>query len=320
MSLSPAQEFQVRCIRHEADDIISLELAPYDGSLPDFTPGSHIDLHLGNGLIRSYSLTNGPADRSCYQIGVFRDPASTGGSAYIHDRLRVGQLMQIGAPRNNFPLESDASHSVFIAGGIGVTPFLAMAAALNEQGKLWTLYYSARNRARAAFLSTAEELAAMGNGRLVCHFDDDADGALLDLAKIMRSAPPEAHFYCCGPAGMLSAYRNACAEIPGERVHFEYFSADTQLATDGGFDVVLAKSGKRINVPAGNTILDALAAGGVSVPYSCQQGVCGACEVKVLSGTPDHRDMILTDAERASNEIILICCSGSLSEELVLDL
>lgn len=320
MTLSPAQEFQVHCIRREADDVISLELAPYDGALPAFSAGSHIDLHLGNGLVRSYSLMNGPHDTEHFRVGVFRDPASEGGSTYIHDHLRVGQLMRIDAPRNNFALDDAGDHSLFIAGGIGVTPFVAMAAELNRQGRRWTLYYSCRSRQRAAFLDTVRALADEGLGKLICHFDDEANGLLLDLAGIVAAATSETHFYCCGPAGMLSAYRAACADVSDSRVHFEYFAADTQLASEGGFDVVLAKSGRRITIPAGNTILDALAAGGVSVPYSCQQGICGACEVKVLSGIPDHRDMILSDAERASNETMLICCSGSLSPELVLDL
>lgn len=320
MSVSLAHEFQVRCVRHEADDIISLELTPYDGALADFTAGSHIDLHLGNGLVRSYSLINGPEDRDCYRVGVFRDPNSAGGSAYIHERLRVGQLLRIDAPRNNFVLEEEADHSVFLAGGIGVTPFLAMAAALNGKGKSWTLYYTCRNRTRAAFLGQLEDLAAKGQGRLLCHFDDEVDGKFLDIAGVVGSAIPQAHFYCCGPSGMLAAYRAACADIPASQVHFEYFSSDAEVASEGGFEVVLAKSDRRICVPRGNTILDALTAAGISVPYSCQQGICGACEVKVISGVPDHRDMILDQAERASNKVMLICCSGSLSDELVIDL
>lgn len=320
MSASPAHEFQVRCMRHEAEGILSLELTPYDGALPDFTAGAHVDLHLGNGLIRSYSLMNGPEDRDCYRVGVFHDPNSTGGSAYIHERMRVGQLLRIDSPRNNFELDETADHSVFIAGGIGVTPFLAMAAALNAKGKRWTLYYSCRNRARAAFLDQLEELAARSGGELVLHIDDEAGGRLLDIAGIVGSSPSQTHFYCCGPSGMLGAYRAACADVPASHVHFEYFSSDAEVASEGGFDVVLAKSGRRISVPPGNTILDALTAAGLSVPYSCQQGVCGACEVKVLSGVPDHRDMILDEAERASNKVMMICCSGSLSDELVIDI
>lgn len=320
MSGSFLQEFQVRCIRYEADGVVSLELAPREGSLPDFSPGSHIDLHLEDGLVRSYSLMNAPSERSLYRVGVFRDPESSGGSAYIHDQLRVGQPLRVDTPRNNFALEHDAEQSVFIAGGIGVTPFLAMAAALNAQRRPWTLHYSCRSRSRAAFLHELDALAAEGHGRLICHFDDENDGGLLDIAAIVASAAQGAHFYCCGPAGMLAAYRGACDRVPPNRVHFEYFSWDAEIASEGGFDVVLARSGRRIGIPAGNTILDTLESAGISVPYSCQQGICGACEVKVLSGTPDHRDMLLSDAERASNETMLICCSGAHSDELVLDL
>lgn len=307
-------------MRHEADEVVSLELTPYDGALPEIEAGSHIDIHLGNGLVRSYSLMNGPGDRDCYRVGVFRAPDSAGGSAYIHDRLRVGQLLRIDAPRNNFALEETADHSVFLAGGIGVTPFLAMAATLNGKGKPWTLYYNCRSRSRAAFLDRLEGLAAEGRGRLVNHFDDEAQGRLPDIAGIISSSAPGTHFYCCGPSGMLAAFRAVCADLPPSQVHFEYFSSDAEVASDGGFDVVLGRSGRRINVPPGNTILEALTAAGVSVPYSCQQGICGACEVKVLSGVPDHRDMILDDAERASNKVMMICCSGSLSGELIIDL
>lgn len=320
MSASLAEEFQVSCIRYEADGIVSLELTPKGGALPDFSAGSHIDLHLGNGQVRSYSLMNAPGERSLYRIGVFRDPDSKGGSAYIHDLLRVGQVLRVDAPRNNFVLHHDAEQSVFIAGGIGVTPFLAMAGTLNAAGRPWTLYYGCRDRNRAAFLHQLNAFALEGHGRLICHFDDENNGRLLDIAAIIASTTPRAHFYCCGPSGMLTTFRAACEHLHPDHVHFEYFSSDVEIASDGGFDVVLARSGRRIGIPAGSTILDTLAAVGVSVPYSCQQGICGACEVKVLSGTPDHRDMILSDAERASNATMLICCSGSLSDELVLDL
>ncbi|MCP3732128.1 PDR/VanB family oxidoreductase [Sphingomonas sp. MG17] len=320
VSDSIPREFQVRGMRREAEEVLSIELTPCAGTLPEISPGSHIDLHLGNGLVRSYSLMNSPQERDSYRIGVFRDPGSEGGSKYIHDHLRVGQLLRIDPPRNNFALHEGGEHSVFFAGGIGVTPFIAMAAALNARGHAWTLYYSCRNRSRAAFMDTLQRLAVDGGGRVEFHFDDEADGRLLDIRGIVGAVGPDDHLYCCGPSGMLAAYRDICANLPPDRVHFEYFASDAGLASEGGFDVVLAKSGRRINIPPGNTILEALGAAGVTVPYSCQQGICGACEVKVLSGVPDHRDMILSDAERASNETMLICCSGALSDELVIDL
>ncbi|HKX79047.1 MAG TPA: PDR/VanB family oxidoreductase [Novosphingobium sp.] len=314
-------EVRVDCIRHEADGVLSLELRPYGlATLPAFSAGSHVDLHLGNGLVRSYSLMNRPEERECLRIGVYKDPQTRGGSKYIHDHLRPGQLLRSSLPRNNFPLAEEAGNSVFIAGGIGVTPFRAMISRLNELGKPWRLYYCAEREERAGFLADFRALAQEGNGEFVTNFDGVPGGKLLDMAAVVAKAPSGTHFYCCGPTGMLTAYRDACRDLPQSQVHFEYFSADVALAAEGGFEVVLAKSGKRIQVPAGNTILDALTAEGIPMPYSCQQGICGACETPVLSGIPDHRDMILSDEERASGKTILVCCSGSLSDELVLDI
>ena len=314
-------ELRVACIRHEAEDVVSLELQPYPPSeLPSFSEGSHIDLHLGNGLIRSYSLMNRPNEREYFHVGVFKDPQTRGGSKYIHEQLRPGQLLRSSLPRNNFALAEDADYSVFVAGGIGITPFRAMVARLNTLGKPWRLYYCVRTEERAAFVKDMRSLAGDGHGELVTHFDDAAGYQLLDLRAVVAEAPPSAHFYCCGPTGMLTAYRAACESRPPSHVHYEYFSSDVSVAADGGFHVVLAKSGKRIHVPPGNTILDALTAEGLPVAYSCQQGICGACETAVLSGAPDHRDMILSNDERASGKVMLICCSGSLSDELVLDI
>lgn len=319
MSTSAPQNFIVKAMRHEVDGVISLDLSPCDGPLPGFTAGAHIDIVLRPGLVRSYSLTNGPEERDRFCIGVLREPHGRGGSAWIHDRLRVGEVVQVVGPRNNFALAEDADRSVFIAGGIGITPFLAMAARLNEAGKAWTLHYSCRSRRSAAFLDRIGGLARQGNGSLFCHFDDEAQGRLLDITSIVARTAPGTHLYCCGPSGMLAAYRAACADHPPQNVHFEYFASEVQAAT-GGFDVVLAQSGRRIAVTTGETIIDALVAAGISTPHSCLQGVCGACEVRVISGVPDHRDMILDEAERASNRTMMICCSGSLTDELVIDL
>jgi vanillate O-demethylase ferredoxin subunit len=321
LTMPSEYEVRVRTIRHEAEDVLSLELAAYGANaLPAATAGAHIDLHLPNGLVRSYSLLDASGATSTYRIAVYRDPRTRGGSQYVHEALRPGELLRISAPRNHFELAEDAANSLFIAGGIGVTPFCAMALRLNALDRPWTLIYCAQTRERAAFLSELEALAAVSRGTLVTNFDGEPGGALLDIAAVIGAAPAETHFYCCGPEGMLTAYRKAAAGVPGERVHFEYFAADTDTATEGGFDVVLARSGQRVNVPPGNTILGALQAAGLSLPFSCQQGICGACETAVVAGRPDHRDMLLSDAERAAGKTMMICCSGALSDELVLDL
>jgi vanillate O-demethylase ferredoxin subunit len=208
---------------------------------------------------------------------------------------------------------------VLIAGGIGVTPILSMVRRLQSIGRSWQLAYAVRSRNRAAFLEPLRELAAAGASRLQLHVDEEQGGRLLDLDSLVSSAPPDSHFYCCGPGPMLQAYKRATASLPPRQVHLEYFGADVAPAA-GGFVVVLARSGRKVPVPAGTSILAALGAAGVYVPRVCEQGVCGTCETRVLAGVPDHRDLFLTTTEQAAGKTMLICCSGSLTDELVLDL
>ena len=284
------------------------------GLLPGAAPGAHIGLHLPNAVERQYSLVESGTELKRYVIGVKRDQASRGGSAYLHERLRVGAVVDIDPPRNNFPLREDAEISVLIAGGIGVTPIWSMVRRLTELGREWRLFYSARSREDAAF---AEALAVQPRAAL--HFDDEA-GTLLPLAEIVTAAPEGAHLYCCGPAPMLKAFEDACRERASETVHVEYFTPRFEAAEEGGFTVALARSGREFAIPAGKSILKVLQEAGVPVTSSCEEGVCAACETRVLEGIPDHRDAILSEAERAANETMFICCSGARSERLVLDL
>jgi vanillate O-demethylase ferredoxin subunit len=238
----------------------------------------------------------------------------------MHDELRVGQVLEISQPRNNFPLCESAVNTVFIAGGIGVTPFLSMAQRLNEIRRPWTMYYSVRTPDRAAHLDELQTVAAAAQGHLEMNFGGLPGGQRLDLSALLSSLSRDSHVYCCGPEGMLNAYRAAAGEVlPAGQVHFEYFGATVDAAA-GGYIVSLAKSGKEVRVNEGESLLRAVLAAGVKVNYSCEQGVCGACETRVLSGTPDHRDMILLDQERSEGKTMMICCSGSKSERLVLDL
>jgi vanillate O-demethylase ferredoxin subunit len=239
----------------------------------------------------------------------------------MHDSLRVGQIVEISRPRNNFALAEQARMSVFIAGGIGVTPFVPMTARLNEIGKPWRLHYCVRTRDRAALVDEIAALAAAGSGEFLPNIDEDP-GGLLDLAATLTTMPADAHVYCCGPTGMLNAFRAdaQAARIPSEQVHFEYFSSDVQNATEGGFTVVLNKSGGEVTVKPGQSILQAVTNHGINVPYSCEEGVCGACETRVVAGIPDHRDMILSDRDKQENKSMMICCSGAKSSRLVLDL
>ncbi len=305
---------RVKSATWEAPNITSYDLRPPEaGELPAFTAGAHIDLTLPNGLIRSYSLINPQAERHRYMIAVQKDRASRGGSKWVHENFRPGDVLTVNGPRNNFALNEAAPKSIFIAGGIGITPIMSMTERLSTLGRDWELIYCARKRSEAAFVD-----ALKGNVRF--NFDEEPGGKMLDLAAVVRAAPPGAHLYCCGPLPMLSAFEAVTADLPRERVHVEYFTAKEPPAVTGGFKVVLAKSGREFVVPPGKTILDTLLDAGLDIPYSCMEGVCGTCETKVVEGTPDHRDLILTEDEHATGKIMMICCSGSKSEKLVLDL
>ena len=316
---------RVRAMTWEAQSVVGLELVPLHpmSSLPAFTAGAHIDLHLDTSqgpLVRSYSLLNAPHETHRYCLGIHRDPHSRGGSHHVHTGLRVGDVLTISAPRNHFALDESSPHNVFIAGGIGITPLLSMMARSQSLGTPWTLYYAARTREHAGFLDRLESANGSQGGQVVLNFDQVPGGKMLELVAIVDSLPAGAHVYCCGPLPMLQAYEQATASLPAERVHKEYFAAKETAASEGGFTVELARSQKTLQIPAGKTILDCLIEIHAEPPYSCQQGVCGTCEVKVIEGTPDHRDMVLSDSERAANNRMMVCCSGAKSPKLVLDL
>jgi vanillate O-demethylase ferredoxin subunit len=250
-------------------------------------------------------------------IAVLREPNGRGGSRRLHDDLQPGTLLRISPPRNHFPLEEAAPHSVLIAGGIGITPLRSMILRLEALQRPWQLHYCARSRASAAFVA---ELAALAPQRVRFHFDDEQGGALPDLAGMIKSGGPGVHVYCCGPTPMLDAFVRTTAALPPEHVHLEYFSAKASAASEGGFEVELARSGLRLRIAAGQSILDAVLNAGIEVAHACAEGVCGSCETRVISGTPDHRDAVLSAHEQAANDRMMICCSGAKSAGLVLDL
>lgn len=309
---------RVQAMRFEAQGIVSLELmSPAGGDLPAFDAGAHIDLHLVNGVVRSYSLLNSPSERHRYVVGVLNDRHSRGGSRYVHEQLRVGTTLQISQPRNNFPLALTASHTVLIAGGIGVTPISCMFNHLNSLGKSVELLYCARSRAEAAFTD-----ALLANGALVqTHFDDE-QGAPPDLRSYLASKPRDAHFYCCGPTPMLNAFEKICEELDLPNVHIERFAAAEHVEAIQGSDYVaeLARSKKAITVPAGKSLLDALLEAGIEMEYSCKEGICGACETRVLEGCPEHRDSVLSKSEREANKSMMVCVSGCKGQRILLDL
>jgi ferredoxin-NADP reductase len=293
------------------------EFRMLDGSdVPPFTAGAHVDVNLPNGTIRQYSIASAQQDRSRYLLGVKLETNGRGGSRFLHEQVRVGSVLKIGVPRNHFPLNENATSSVLIAGGIGITPMLCMSERLRTLGRDFRLHYAVRVRTEALLTHIDED-----DECIHLHVDAEQDGRFVDIGAIVAAAPADAELYCCGPAPMLDAFEQACAGRPPAHVHIERFSApDNLAAADGSYTVELAKSKRSITVQAGQTLLQALQAAGLTIKVSCEQGICGTCETRVLAGTPDHRDMILSDEEKASNETMMVCCSGSLGPTLVLDL
>jgi len=290
---------------------------PDGGPMPGAEPGAHIGLLLPNGIERQYSLINSGSSLNQYVVGVKKDPKSRGGSSYMHDHLKTGTKLTLETPRNNFPLIESAEHVVLFAGGIGITPIYCMIRRLIEKNRSWELYYSARSRSDAAFLSDLEKYP-----QAHFHFDEETGGKVLPLPDIIPSLPKAAHLYCCGPTPMLAAFEATAetAGFPSAQVHVEYFTPKYAAAETGGYVVELAKTKKEFVIPDGKSILNVLRDSGIEVPSSCEEGICGACETKVISGTPDHRDAILSETERRENKTMFICCSGSKSPRLVLDL
>lgn len=311
-------QVRIAARRDAAQDIVALELESLDGEpLPAFEAGAHVDVRVRSDLLRQYSLAGNPADRSRYRIGVLLDPKSRGGSAGVHADLREGRVIEIGQPRNLFALDPHATHSVLFAGGIGITPILAMAHALNAAGRSFELHYCGRTAARLAF---RDELARFG-GQVHVHLDDGPPEQLLHIDEVLAGPSPDRHLYVCGPNGFMDFVTHAAerSNWTRETVHLERFGAEVN--TDGApFTVVAAKSGKTFEVHPGERISARLAEHGIEVPMSCQSGVCGTCLTRVIEGMPDHRDLVQTDTEKAGNGQITVCCSRSKTRRLVLDI
>jgi vanillate monooxygenase ferredoxin subunit len=301
--------------------IKSVELVAADGGgLPAFTPGAHIDVTLGNGETRSYSLLNDATETHRYVVAVLREIESRGGSTWMHDRLCEGDVLASTPPANNFPLNEAGERHILIAGGIGITPLIAMSRRLTARDAAFTLHYCARSRAEAAFI---DEIEAMLGARLETHFDGGDIARGLDVAALLKDRPPAAHVYVCGPPGLIRAVREAAAHWPKGSVHYELFrGSEADIAPRSGdqpFAIVLKRAGKTLQVAADKSILQTLAEAGIKVKTLCKEGVCGTCRVGLLEGRADHRDEVLTDEERERN--IQVCVSRALpGETLVLDL
>ncbi|MFB7213765.1 PDR/VanB family oxidoreductase [Streptomyces sp. NPDC056255] len=301
---------EVREAGAAADGVLSLTLTDPSGApLPPWTPGAHVDLHVAPGLVRQYSLCSDPEDTGHYRIAVLRVPDGRGGSAAVHETLRAGSRVAVSAPRNHFELV-DAPEYVLVAGGIGITPLLAMAHRLTASGKPWRMLYGGRSRTTMAFLGE------LPPDRVTVVPQDEAGHP--DLAGYL-AATPGATVYACGPGGLLDAVR----ELHPGPVHTERFTApDPARSPDGdhAFDVRLARSGIDVHVPADTSVLDAVRAAGAETPSSCEAGICGTCETAVLDGFPDHRDTLLTPQEQEAGATMLICVSRCRGARLVLDL
>lgn len=299
----------------ETDEISSYRLeAAGPRPLPHFSPGSHIDVHLPNGLIRQYSLMNTPGEH--YQIAVLRSPQGRGGSVNMHAAVQQCDELWISQPRNHFALREEAAHSLLIAGGIGITPMVGMARRLQALGRGFRLHYAARSRSKMAF---HDLLAAELGEHAQFHFDDQGG---LALAALLENPAADAHLYVCGPKGLIDAVLD-CAQSLGwasDRVHYELFAAQVSQADSSGFDIEIQGQGRIVRVPEGVTVVNALAAAGIQIPVSCEQGVCGTCLTRVVEGEPEHRDMYLTDDEKQSCSVFLPCCSRAKSSMLVIAL
>lgn len=315
---------KVAAKRQVALDIHAFDLVPLSGGalpavLPAFTAGAHLDVLCGD-LVKQYSLCSSPADGSCYTIAVQHERNGRGGSAWLCGQIEAGATVSIKGPVNHFPLRAHDTPALLVAGGIGITPLLAMADELYAQRRDFKLHYLARSRDKVAFSEVLEGAAWASN----VHLWLDNETPPVEMKQLVGSAHGDRHLYVCGPAGLMHAVLDAAgaAQWPSDHLHTEYFAAAavSDAVVERAFTVQVASTGARAQVGANETIVTALARIGVRVPISCEQGVCGSCITRVLGGVPDHRDYLLSDAERAAGQTLTPCCSRSLSDVLILDL
>nr|WP_315591720.1 PDR/VanB family oxidoreductase [uncultured Cupriavidus sp.] len=304
-----------------AEGIAGFELvSTTESALPAFEAGAHIDVHLPGGLIRQYSLHDLPA-ADCYRIGVLREPASRGGSSFLVDEIAVGDVLSISAPRNHFALHHEDATSLLFAGGIGITPILCMAQQLARDGRTFAMHYCGRTRSRMAFVDRLPSERFSGNVEI--HADDGPVEQQLDAHAAIGAPAPDKHLYVCGPGGFMAHILDTAIALGWDDAHLhrEYFAADPiDHSGDAAFEIQIESTGQVIKVSAAQSAANALLDAGFDLPLSCEQGVCGTCMTKVLSGTPDHRDLYLTSDEHARNDCFMPCCSRAKTPRLLLDL
>ncbi|STZ76966.1 Phthalate dioxygenase reductase [Bergeriella denitrificans] len=308
-------------IRSCGSRIKLLTLEPEDGSrLPDYTAGAHIDLKLGNGLIRQYSLWHYPMTDNAYRIAVLHEETSRGGSQYIHEHIRIGDILDINTPRNLFPLAEGKQRALLFAGGIGITPLMAMFEALLQQGVEVKLYYFCRNEADILFAERLQQADAAGKVELI-HQSPRRSPEL--LSSLIEAPADGLHLYTCGPLGFMDAvFQTASAKgWPSENLHRELFqAAPLDESENRPFQVQIASNGALIDIPADKSITQVLEEEGYFVPVSCEEGICGTCLTHLVDGEVLHRDQFLTEEEHAEGKVFTPCCSRARSDVLVLDL
>jgi ferredoxin-NADP reductase len=316
----PTLELAIARREEQAQGVVLLDLVdPAGGRLPPFEAGAHVDVEISPGLVRQYSLCGDPADTHVYRLGVLLEPASRGGLAAIHASFHAGSRIRIGSPRNLFPLATEARRSILIGGGIGITPLMAMAHHLHRAAQDFELHYCARAPGKAGFLSELDEACFRGRVRL--HFDDGPEVQRFDAARDLPQPAGGVHLYVCGPVGFMNWIIAEAQRLgyPDVQIHREYFKIGVDHFGEA-FEVLLSRTNRRVTVGAESSIVAALADAGVKITISCEEGICGTCLCTVLSGTPDHRDVYLTDEEKAANDQMLLCCSRSKTPQLVLDI
>lgn len=299
-----------------ADDVAVLTLVhPGGEELPRWAPGAHIDLLMTPTLVRQYSLCGRPGDNDAWRIGVLRDPQSRGGSQHVHDSLQPGSTVRVRGPRNHFALV-DSPHYIFIAGGIGITPILAMIQQAEAAGTDWTLLYGGRTRASMTFV---DELAAYGN-RVRLQPQDEV--GLMDLDSVLGEVREHTLIYCCGPEPLLQAVEQSSSHWPAGALHLERFAPKVFEETEpaGTFEVIFEQSGITATVGPDQSVLQVAESAGLPAMSACREGTCGTCETRVLAGEVEHRDSLLTPQEQAANDVMFICVSRCRTSHLVLDL
>ena len=315
-------KLRVRSVTWEAEGILSFELVhPVGDILPAFDAGAHLDVRVPGGLSRRYSLCGAPGPSRTYRIAVLNVPDSRGGSRAMHERVRAGDLLEVSEPHNFFPLDESAHTTLLLAGGIGITPIMAMTERLLHMGKRFQLHYCTRGPDRTAFVGRLEPLIAEGIVRLHHDHGDPRNG--LDITGLLRHREEGTHLYYCGPTGFMKAVREASSHWPEQAVHCEYFGAKPSgapvgLQSGAGAELKLARSGRTVPIAPDQTILQALRAAGVTCASSCEAGVCGTCELGYTDGDPEHNDLILSEDGRRGR--VLVCCARVREGLVVLDL